>query len=90
MHWKHTKDFGGLAPTGREGTAVQTGLFTIVENRITRVDLADNTLDLAIYEAERGRAIPHDIHPEPIVTGIDRRELALPADQPGAATDAHA
>jgi hypothetical protein len=22
LHWKHTKDFGGLAPTGREGTGV--------------------------------------------------------------------
>jgi hypothetical protein len=24
LHWKHTKDFGGLAPTGREGTSVET------------------------------------------------------------------
>src|SRR5262245_39807741 len=29
LHWKHTKDFGGLAPTGREGTSVETMLLTI-------------------------------------------------------------
>lgn len=81
LHWKHTRDFGGLAPTGREGTAVQTGLFTIVENRITRIDLTDHTLDLAIYEWERGRAIPRNVHPEPIVTGIDRREPAAAGPQ---------
>lgn len=81
LHWKHSKDFGGLAPSGREGTAVQTALFTIVEHRITRIDLTDHTLDLAIYEWERGRAIPHNIRPEPIVTGIDRREPAATGPQ---------
>jgi hypothetical protein len=46
LHWKHTKDFGGLAPTGREGTSVETALLTIVANQITRIDVADNTLEI--------------------------------------------
>jgi len=73
LHWKHTKDFGGLAPTGREGTSVETILLTIVENQIVRMDVADNTLDLALYEWERGWPIPHNVRPEPLVVGVDRR-----------------
>lgn len=76
LNWKHTKDFAGLAPTGREGTSVETLLFTITGNRITRIDVADNTLDLGIYEWQRGWPIPHNLHPDPIITGVDRREPA--------------
>lgn len=76
LYWKHTKEFGGLTPTGRESTAVQTVLFSIAGDRITRLDLTDNTLDLAIYESERGRAVEQDVRPQPIVRGIDRREPA--------------
>ena len=49
-HWKHTKDFLGIPPTGREGTSVETLLLTIASNQVVRIDVADNTLDLAIYE----------------------------------------
>jgi hypothetical protein len=73
LHWKHAMDFGGLAPTGREGTSVETILFTIQKNKIVRMDVADNTLDLVIYLWERNWAMPHNIRPEPIVVGIDRR-----------------
>lgn len=73
LHWKHTKDFGGLAPTGREGTSVETLLLTIRENQVVRIDVADNTLDLAIYEWERNWPVPHNVRPEPLVVGIDRR-----------------
>jgi SnoaL-like polyketide cyclase len=76
LNWKHSEDFGGLTPTGREGTSVETCLLTIAGNEITRIDVADNTLDLAIYEWERGWPIPHNVHPEPIVTGVDRRASA--------------
>ena len=76
LHWKHTKDFGGLAPTGREGTSVETVLLTIVDRRIVRLDVADNTLDLGLYEWQRGWPIPHDVRPEPLVVGIDRRGAA--------------
>jgi hypothetical protein len=73
LYWKHSRVFGGLEPTGREGTSVETILFTIDADRITRMDIADNTLDLAVYEWERGWPVPHNVRPEAIVTGIDRR-----------------
>jgi SnoaL-like polyketide cyclase len=73
LHWKHTKDFGGLAPTGREGTSVETLLLTIRDHRVVRIDVADNTLDLAIYEWERNWPVPHNVRPEPLVAGVDRR-----------------
>jgi SnoaL-like domain len=73
LHWKHTKDFGGLAPTGREGTSIETAIFTVANSRVTRLDVAANTLDLAIYEWERNWPIPHNILVPPIVIGADRR-----------------
>jgi len=80
LNWKHTKDFGGLAPTGREGTSVETALLTIVEHKITRFDVADNTLDLALYEWQRGWPVPQSVHPEPMIVGIDRRETVESVD----------
>jgi SnoaL-like polyketide cyclase len=73
LHWKHTKDFGGLAPTGREGTSVETLLLTIEGGQVIRIDVATNTLDLAIYEWQGGWPIPHNVRPDPIVAGVDRR-----------------
>src|SRR5262245_555095 len=73
LHWKHTKDFAGLAPTGREGTSVETLLLTIREHKVVRIEVAVNTLDLAIYEWERNWPVPHNVRPEPLVVGIDRR-----------------
>ena len=72
--WKHTKDFLGIAPTGREGTSVETMLLTIEQNKVVRIDVAANTLDLAIYEYQGGWPIPHNVLPEPLVVGVDRRE----------------
>jgi ketosteroid isomerase-like protein len=74
LHWKHTKDFGPLTPTGREGTSVETGVLTIRDGKIVRLDVGDNTLDLAIYEYERGWPVPHNVRPEPMVEGVDRRD----------------
>jgi hypothetical protein len=76
LHWKHTKDFGGLAPTGREGTSVETALLTIEGNTVTRIDVADNTIDLPLYLWQRGWPNPHNQRPEPIVEGVDRRQAA--------------
>jgi hypothetical protein len=73
LHWKHSKDFGGLAPTGREGTSVETILFTIQDREIRRMDVADNSLDLVIYLWQRQWAIPHNVHPDVIVVGVERR-----------------
>jgi SnoaL-like polyketide cyclase len=76
LHWSHTDDLFGLAPTGREGTSVETAIFTIVENKIVRIDVADNTLDLSLYYWERGGAVPHNVRPQPLVVGVDRRDQA--------------
>jgi hypothetical protein len=73
LHWKHTKDFGGLAPTGREGTSVETMLLTIQQHKVVRIDVADNTVDLPIYLWSRNWPNPHNVRPEPLVVGIDRR-----------------
>ena len=73
LHWKHTKEFGGLAPTGREGTSLETILFTIQNRKITRMLVGDNSLDLVIYLWERGWPMPHNVRPESIVAGVDRR-----------------
>jgi hypothetical protein len=79
LHWKHVADFLGLAPTGREGTSVESMLLTIEEGVITRIDVASNTGDLLIYEYERGWPMPHNVRPPALVEGIDRREPILPA-----------
>ena len=57
-------------------------MFTITGNRITRLDVSENTLDLILYERELGWPIPDNIQPEPIVTGIDRREQAAAGHAP--------
>jgi hypothetical protein len=72
LHWKHSRDFFGVKPTGREGTSVETLLLTIKGHRIVRIDVADNTLDLAIYLWERGWPSPHNVRPEPLIRGVER------------------
>jgi SnoaL-like polyketide cyclase len=72
LNWKHVGEFFGLKPTGREGTSIETLIFTIKEGKIVRWDVADNTLDLALYLWERGWNHPHNIRPEPIVKGLER------------------
>jgi hypothetical protein len=73
LHWKHTRDFLGLAPTGREGTSVETMLLTINDGVVTRIDVAGNTPDLTIYEYERGWPMPHNVRPPALIAGTDRR-----------------
>jgi hypothetical protein len=74
LNWKHVTDFLGLAPTGREGTSVETMILTIEAGVVTRIDVASNTPDLVIYEYERGWPMPHNVRPPALVEGIDRRE----------------
>jgi hypothetical protein len=73
LHWKHDEDFMGLAPTGREGTSVETMLLTFRDHKVTRIDVADNTVELTQYLWSRGWPNPHGIRPEALVTGVDRR-----------------
>jgi hypothetical protein len=72
LHWKHTRQFNGLSPTGREGTSIETLLLTIRAGKITRLDVADNSYDLLLYQAGRGVPILHNVKLKPLVTGIDR------------------
>lgn len=72
LHWKHDRDVFGLVPTGREGTSVETLLLTIRGGRVTRIDVAANSIDLPLYMWTRGWNHPHNVRPQPIVTGVDR------------------
>jgi hypothetical protein len=72
LYWKHTQDFLGLAPTGREGTSVETMLLTIENGKVIGIDVADNTLDLVIYAWDRGWPNPHNVKPPALVRGEDR------------------
>jgi hypothetical protein len=74
LHWKHAKVFLGLAPTGREGTSVETMILTVRGHLVTRIDVASNTPDLVLYEWERGWPMPHNVRPPTLVEGIDRSE----------------
>src|SRR5262249_33355693 len=74
LNWTHTKDLLCLAPTGREGTSVETMLLTIDNGKVTRIDVASNTADLVIYEYESGWPMPHNIRPPALVEGADRRD----------------
>src|SRR5262245_42895390 len=47
--WKHASEVFGLKPTGREGTSVETMILTIANNKVTKVHVADNSLDLVLY-----------------------------------------
>ncbi len=80
LHWKHTREFLGMAPTGREGTSVETMLLRIVNGVITRIDVASNTPDLVLYEYDRGWPMPHNVRPPALAEGVDRRDAiaALP------------
>jgi hypothetical protein len=73
LHWKHDEPFFDVAPTGREGTSVETLLLTIRGNLVTRVDVADNSVDLILYLWQRNWPYPHNLVPEPIVEGVSRR-----------------
>lgn len=73
LHWKHDEPFLDVTPTGREGTSVETLLLTIAGHRVTRIDVADNSVDLILYLWQRNWPYPHNIVPEPIVEGVARR-----------------
>lgn len=73
LHWKHDEPFFDVTPTGREGTSVETLLLTVSGHRVTRIDVADNTVDLILYLWQRNWPYPHNIVPETIVEGVTRR-----------------
>jgi predicted ester cyclase len=73
LHWKHSKEFMGIPPSGREGNGIETLVLTIRDNKITKLDVSDGTLDLAIYLWERGWPMPHNVRPKPLREGVERR-----------------
>jgi len=73
LHWKHDQKVFGLEPTGREGTSVETLLLTIHGGRVTRIHVGDNSLDLVLYMWDRGWPHPHNVRPEALVVGVDRK-----------------
>jgi SnoaL-like polyketide cyclase len=73
LNWKHVQPFFDLKPTGREGTSLETFLLTVKNGRIERFQVADATLDLAIYLWERGHPQVHNVRPDPLVKGVERR-----------------
>jgi hypothetical protein len=76
LHWKHAKEVLGMKPTGREGTSVESMLLTIRNGKITRIDVADNSLDLVLYMWDRGWTHPHNVRPDALIRGVDRRAAA--------------
>lgn len=73
MNWKHVQPFFGIAPTGREGTSIETFTFTIENGKVTRWYVAPRTLDLALYLWQRGMPVEHNAHSTPIIKGVERR-----------------
>src|SRR5262245_8540482 len=76
LHWKHAKEVFGMKPTGREGTSVESMLLTIRNGKITRIDVADNSIDLVLYMWDRGWTHPHNVRPDALLRGVDRRTAA--------------
>ena len=73
LNWTHTKPFFGvLQPTGRSGTSIENLIMTVKNGKVTRMEVADTTLDLVIYMHENGWVFPQNIRPEPIIRGVER------------------
>jgi hypothetical protein len=62
LHWTHDGGpFWGIEPTGRSGTSVETFLLRLEDGLVTHWDVADNSLDLAIYLHEQGLDMPRNV-----------------------------
>jgi hypothetical protein len=70
MHWKHDgAPFFGIVPTGASGTSVETLMLRLKDGLVTHFDVADNSLDLAIYLHEQGMALPRLVAPPALIAG---------------------
>ena len=70
LHWKHERLFNGLAPTGKTGTSVENFILRIENGLITRWDVADGSLDLAIYLHDEGLKMPTFVEPTALIKGV--------------------
>ena len=70
LHWRHDRPFNGLAPTGKNGTSVENFLLRIENGLVTRWDVADGSLDLAIYLHDEGLKMPTFVEPAALIRGV--------------------
>ncbi len=70
LHWKHDRPFNGLAPTGKTGTSVENFVLRIENGLVTRWDVADGSLDLAIYLYDEGLKMPTFVEPPALIKGV--------------------
>ncbi len=70
LHWKHDRPFNGLAPTGKIGTSVENFILRIENGLVTQWDVADGSLDLAIYLHDEGLKMPTFVEPPALIKGI--------------------
>jgi len=70
MHWRHDGEpFFGIEPTGASGTSVETFILRLKDGLVTHFDVADNSLDLAIYLHEKGMPLPRAVTPPALISG---------------------
>ncbi len=73
LNWQHVEPFFDvLQPTGRTGTSIENLIMTVKNGKVTRIEVADTTLDLVIYMHENGWVFPQNIRPDPIIRGVER------------------
>ena len=73
LHWKHDRPFNGLVPTGKTGTSVENFILRIENGLVTRWDVADGSLDLAIYLHDEGLKMPTFVEPPALIKGVALR-----------------
>lgn len=70
LHWKHDGEpFNEIAPTGQSGTSVETFMLRLESGLVTHWDVADRSLDLAIYLHEQGVQMPRFVTIPALITG---------------------
>jgi hypothetical protein len=62
--------FNGIAPTGKSGTSVENFILRIENGMVTRWDVADGSLDLAIYLHDVGIKMPTFVEPPALIKGV--------------------
>jgi len=70
LHWKHDgAPFFGIEPTGASGTSIETFTLRVKDGLVTHFDVADHSLDLAIYLHEQGMPLPRLVAPPALISG---------------------
>jgi hypothetical protein len=75
LNWHHVKPFFNVQPTGRSGTSIENLILTVRDWKVQRMEVADTTLDMGLYLHARGWAFPQNVHPKPVIKGIERDKI---------------